>query len=138
MLNSLQNGSCSFNFTTLIIHTTTLQSPPQTLSSTSVSFHLPIPPLFFKKNIHTSTLTLPSSIPQQSTIPSQQSTPKIFFLPQPFSQFILRQRTKELWILARSDTVLVSPVVLKLWTVKTGLTITDSLLPMLRKTFYWR
>ena len=39
---------------------------------------------------------------------SQQSTPKILFLTQPFSQFRLRQGTRELGSLVRTDAVLIS------------------------------
>ena len=53
--------------------------------------------------------------------PSQQSTPKIFSLHQPFNQFKLHQGTKELWSLVRNDTVLITPFFLKVWTVRTGL-----------------
>ena len=111
-----------------------LQSPPKILSSTSFNFHLPIPPLLLNKIIPTiptnipflctSTLFLPPYFCVQT---SQQSTPKIFSLPQPFSQFRLRQGTKDLWSLVRNDTVLISPFFLKVWTLITGTTITDTL-----------
>ena len=43
----------------------TLQFPPKNLSSTSVNFHLPIPPLLVHKIVLTIPLTSPSSISQQ-------------------------------------------------------------------------
>ena len=99
-----------------------------------------------------STLTIPSlqssktflsSITQQfftsfCVQTSQHSTPKLFSLPQSFSQFRLRQRTKELSSLVRNDTVLISPFFLKVWTMVTGLTITDSLSLRLIKLVYCR
>ena len=111
-----------------------LQIPPKIHSSTSVNFHLSIPSLLFNKTI----LTIPSNIspPYICVQPSQQSTPKIFSQPQLFSQFRLRQETKELWSLARNDTILISPFFLKAWTVMTGLTITNSLSLRLRKLVY--
>ena len=59
---------------------------------------------------------------------------KIFFLSQPFIQFRLRQGTKKIGSLVRNDTVLIFPFLLKVWTVITGLTITDFL--SFRFTFY--
>ena len=60
-------------------------------------------------------------------LPSQQSTPKIFSPPHPFSQFRLHQGIKELGTLVRIDTVLISPFLFKGWTAVTRLTITDPL-----------
>ena len=111
-----------------------LQTPPKIHSSTSVNFHLPIPFLLFNKP----TLTIPSNIspPYICAQPSQQSTPKIFSQPQPFSQFRLSQGTKELWSLVRNDTILISPFFFKVWTVMTGLTITNFLSLRRRKLVY--
>ena len=105
-------------------------------------FSPPIPPLL----VHKIALTISTSNPFVCTSaifhlpffvqPSQQSTPKIFSLPQPFFQFMLRQGTRELGSLVRTDTVLISPFFLELWTVITGLTITDSLSLILRKLVY--
>ena len=67
---------------------------------------------------------------------SQQSTPKIFSLLQPFFQFRLRRGTRELGSLVRTDTVLISPFSLKVWKVVTGLTITDFLSLRLRNLVY--
>ena len=91
-----------------------LRSPPQIQCSTSVNFHLPIPPLFVHKIIITIPLTLTSSLPHQFftslflRTTSQQSTPKTFFFPQSLTQFRLHQATRELVILVRNDTVLIS------------------------------
>ena len=49
MLNSLENGRCSFIFTTLYLPP--LQSPPKIRSSISVNFPLPTSPLFAHKII---------------------------------------------------------------------------------------
>ena len=62
----------------------------------------------------------------------------MFFLPQPFSQFMVRRRTRELGSLVRNDTDLISPFFLKVWTVIMGLTITDSSSLRLRKLVYSR
>ena len=57
---------------------------------------------FLKKSSLQSTLIRPSSIPQYFSPlyfcvqPPHQSIPKMFSVSQPFSQFRLRQRTKEL------------------------------------------
>ena len=106
-----------------------LQPLPKIRSSTSVNFHLPIPLLLVHKII----LTIPTNTTFLYT-----STPKIFSLPQPFRQFRLRQWTKKLESLKNTDTILISPFFLKVWTVITGLTITDSLLLSLRKLVYCR
>ena len=66
---------------------------------------------------------------------SQQSTPKMFSLTQPYNQFTLREETRELGSLVRTDT-LFSPFLIKVWTVIAGLTTTDSLSPRLRKLVY--
>ena len=70
--------------------------------------------------------------------PSQQSPLKIFVLPQQFGQFRLRQGNMELESLVRTDTVLISPIFLKILAVIAGLTITDSLSLRLRKLMYCR
>ena len=73
-------------------------------------------PYVFTKSSLQSPLTLPSSIPQQfcTTIPtsfcaqpSHHSPPKLFFLPQSFSQFRLDQGTRDLGSLKRAATVLI-------------------------------
>ena len=70
--------------------------------------------------------------------PSQHSTTKIFYLPQPFHQFRLRQGTRELENLVGNDTVLISLFFLKVWAVITGLAITNSLSLRFRKLVYCR
>ena len=91
-----------------------LRSPPQIQCSTSVNFHLPIPPLFVHKII----LTIPTNTHFLSTssifhlpifaynIPTIYT--KTFFFPQSLIQFRLHQATTELVILVRNDTVLIS------------------------------
>ena len=104
-------------------------------------------PLLVHKVILTNPLTLPCSIPQQfftslfslTTIPIIYT--KIFSLPQPFSQFRLRQGIRELGSLKQSlelstGTVLISLFYLKVRTVITGLKTTDYLSPSLGKLVY--
>ena len=99
-----------------------LQYPPKNRSSTSVNFHLPIPPLLVHKII----LTISTNIPFFSAsavfhLPlfayNHPNNPhqKIFSLPQPFRQFRLRQGTRELGSLVRTATVLISSFFLKVW-----------------------
>ena len=130
-MNYLQNGRCSFIITTLLMYSTT---PRNSTKNPFLYFSQLSPPLLFNKTI----LTIPSNIspPYICIQPSQQSTPKIFSQPQPFSQFRLRQGTKELWSLVRNDTIFISPFFFKVWTVITGLTITNSLSLRLRKLVY--
>ena len=87
------------------------------LQSTFTSlFH----PYVLLKSSLQSALTLPSSTLQQffislflrTTIPTIYK--KKSSLHQPFSQFRLRQSTKELWSLVRNDTILTSPFFLKI------------------------
>ena len=96
-----------------------LRSPPKIRSSTLVSFYLPIPPSLVHKII----ITIPTNTPflyTSATLhpsnfcaqPSQQSAPKAFSLPQPFSQFRLHQGTRELGSLVRTQAVLISPFLL--------------------------
>ena len=98
-----------------------LQYPTKIYSSTSVNFDFPIPPLLAQKSLQ-SPLILPFSITQLYSL-SNNLHQKIFSLPQPFSQFRLRQGTNELRSLVRADTVLNSSFFLKVWRVITGLTI---------------
>ena len=112
-----------------------LQSPPKIHFSTSLNFYLPIPLLLIPKII----LAIPTkthflytqqfftSLLLRTT--SQQSTPKILSLPYPFSQFRLREGTRKLGSLMRTDTVLISISFLKVCTVITGLTTTDPYRP---------
>ena len=92
-----------------------LQSPPKVGSSALVNFHLPISPLLVHRIILTITTNTPLPIylsnfesPHFCAQPSQQSRPKILSLLQPFSQFTLRQGTRDLGSLVRTSTVLIS------------------------------
>ena len=113
-----------------------LQSPTKTRCSTSVNFHLPIPPLLLNKTIYTILTNTPFLC-----------TSSIFYYPifaynhpsNPYNNISLpwpcrlHQRTKELWSFVRNGIVLISPFFLKVWTLITGLTITNSLSLRLRK-----
>ena len=135
---------CSFIFTTLIVHTTTQKSPLTIRFCTSFNLYLHIPLLLVHKiffTISTNTRFLYTSANFTSLFfrtTSQQSTSNFFCLPQPFRQFRLRPRVRELTSIVRSDIVLTSPFFLKAQTVITGLTITDSLSLRLRKLVYCR
>ena len=145
MLNSLQYGRYSFIFTPYLCIQPTLQSPSNICSSTSVNFHLPVHPLLVHKIILTiSTNNITSAILSLTLFcvqPSQQPTPKIPFTQwqlfiQPFIQFRMREGTRELGNLV--STLLISTFFLKVWTVITGLTISDYLLLRIRKFVYCR
>ena len=144
MQNPLRNGRCSFLFATLIVHTTIPTISTKIFDSTSVNIHLPISPLIFNKSIRTIPLTLPplyrsNFSPTYFCVqPSEQSTSKIFSVHDLFSQFRLRQRTTELWSLVSKYTALTSLFFLKVWTVITGLNITDFLSFRLIKLVYCR
>ena len=62
---------------------------------------------------------------RQQLFTSKQSTPKIFSLPQPFSQCRLRQGNRKLECLVMTNTVVISSFCLKVWTVITELTTTE-------------
>ena len=64
MLDSLQNGRCSFIFTTLLAHVTSRTISTKIYFSTSVNFHLLFQLYLFTKSSLQSPLTLNSSIPQ--------------------------------------------------------------------------
>ena len=122
------------HFHNQLVYTATPIISTNILSSTSNNFHLPIPSLLFNKiilKIFTNTPCLYTaaifSLPILYIQPSPQSTPKIFFRSQPFSQFRLRHRTKELWSFARNGTVLISPFFLIVWIEIMGFTIADYL-----------
>ena len=142
MLNSLQNGWCSFIITILLVHTTT---PSISFLKILNSF------LFFSQfllSIYLSiilTISINKSLllylrnfspPYFCIQTSQQSTPEMFSLTQPYNQFTLREETRELGSLVRTDTILLSSFLIKVWTVIAGLTTTDSLSPRLRKLVY--
>ena len=131
MLNSLQNGGCLFIITTLLVHTINA-----TISSKNQFFYFSqfspctltcSPNHLYNPRSHSLPLYFNNFSPPSFCVQtSQQCTPKIFSLPQPFCQFRPDQGTSGFGGLLRTDTVLISPF-FKIWTVKTGLTITDSL-----------
>ena len=98
-----------------------LQSPPKTFSSTLVNFHFPIPPLLVHKIIlttPTNTLFLYTSANSHLPIIAYNHPNNLHqknSLPQPFSQFRLRQGNRVLGSLVRTCTVLVFPYFLKVW-----------------------
>ena len=125
MLLHFRNSSCAYN------QWWNLQQKPVLLKQ-SIFTSLFYPYLFTKSSLQ-SPLTFPSSIPQQfftsfflrTTTPTSY-TKNIF----PTSTILPIQTkepvTRKLGSLLRNDTALFSPF-FKAWTVKTGLTITDSL-----------
>ena len=119
LLNSLQNGKCSFIFTTLLVHTTNATISTKSRSSTSVNFHYPLWTLLVHKIILAISTDIPFlyisvvfHLPVLVQL-SQQSKPKIFSLPQPFRQFRLNQGTNELGSLVRAGNVLIPSFFLK-------------------------
>ena len=127
MLNFLQNGRCSFIFRTHLVDTTDAAIVTKKQFLFSSQFSLPYFTLTCSQNhlynYQWHSLTF-SNFPRTSLCvqTSQQSTPKIFSLPQTFCQFRLRQSTKELGSILWNDTVSISPFVRKVWTVLVGLT----------------
>ena len=112
-----------------------MQSPLKIRSSTSVNFHHAVSLLLFNQIIPTTCSNTPSSIPQQfftylflrTTIPAIY-TKNIFSTPgHSANSGCIKEGTKEIWNLVRNDTVLISPFFLKVWTMISGFTITDSL-----------
>ena len=144
MPNYLQNGKCSFIFTTLLVHTTNATISTKKPFLYFSQFSPPISPLF----VHKTHLTISTNIPFFYTLsifylPSFAVNHTKFlhqniFLPQTFCQFRLRQGTMELGSLVRTETVLMPPFFLEVWTAIIGLTITDSLSLRLRKLVYCR
>ena len=145
MLNSLQNGRCSFIFVTLFTQTTAhiistknlflyfSQFSPTYLTLTCSQNHP------YNPHQHSLFLYLRNISPLYfHEQPSQQSAPKIVSLPQPFIQFRLRQGTRKLGSIVETDIVLVSHFFLKVFTVITGLETTDSLSLRLRNLVYYR
>ena len=113
------------------------KSVPLLQSTFTSLFH----PYFLTKSSLQSPLTLPLypknfSPPYFCVQASQESTPKMFSLPQPFSQVRSPQGTKDLWSFVTNDTVFISLFFLKVWTVITGLTIADDSLLRPRKLSY--
>ena len=135
ILNFLQYGMYFFIFTTLLVHATnafsqpylrmqpTLQSPPKIRSSTSFNSHLPIPPLLTiptnNSFLYTSAI---SHLPLFSYNHLNNLHQKYF----PTSTMEPGSLVRRLvGTSVRTDTVLISPFYLKVWTVITGLTITE-------------
>ena len=113
-------GTLSFSQPYLYIQPT-LQSSPNTLSFTSVNFQLPIPALFVR----------------------QQHSLFLYLSPTIYTKKILPKSTnpRDQWVtgsLVITETVLISPFLLNIWTVITGFTITDSSLLRLRELVYCR
>ena len=122
MLLNFHSPSCAYN------HIYNLRK--KSVSLLQSIFTSLVHPYLSTKSSLLSPLTLPSTIPQQfftslflrTTIPTIYT--KSISLIQPFIQFRLRQGT---------DIVLISPFFLIVWTVITGLMITDSLSLRLRQ-----
>ena len=119
-------GAPSFSQSILWIQPTR-QCLPRNSSSSSVNFHFLFHPYLFKLSSLRSPLTLPSYITQQffTSLFLRTNIPTIYIkniFPQTFCQFRLRQGTRELWSIVRTDTVLISPFFLKVWSVIAGLT----------------
>ena len=112
-----------------------MQSPLKICSSTSVNFHHAVSLLLFNQIIPTTCSNTPFL-----------NTTAVFHLPifayNHFSNLhqkyflysshsansgCIKEGTKEIWNLVRNDTVLISPFFLKVWTMISGFTITDSL-----------
>ena len=125
-------GAPSFSKSCLCIQSS-LQSQTKIFSSTSVNFHLQIPPLLIPKTI----LTIPTNTAFLCTF---LHLPTIFT--KKYFPYLSHLANSGCVIgpmsLARSDTVSISPFFLKVWTVITGRTITDSLLFGLIKLVYCR
>ena len=130
-------GSPSFSQPYLCIQPP-LQSPPKIFSSTLVNFHLPIPPLLFNKIILTTSTNTPFIY-----------ATAIFHLPifgynhpsnlhQKYFPYHSNLANSNCVKGQESYGVLISPLFLKVWTVMTGLTITDSLLLRLKKLVHCR
>ena len=139
MLAELLNGRCSFIFTNLFTHTTTLTSILIIPLFQSI-FTSPFHPCLFRKSTLQFPLTLPYSIAQQffavvflcTTIPT-------IFTKNIFPTCIrLHQGTRELESLVKTYTALIPPFFLKVWAAITVLTIIDSLLLRLGKSVYCR
>ena len=111
-----------------------LQSPTKILFSTSVNFYLPIPLLLVYKIIHTNpinTTFLYTSTVFHLTIFVHNHPSNLHQRYFPYLSHLANLGcilgTRELESLATTDIVWISPFFLKVWTVITGLTITDSL-----------
>ena len=140
MLNSSRNGRCSFIFTTLLLHRTTPKSPPKTLSSTSVNFHLTFPPsrvnkIILKIQINTTffyTTTLFHLATFAYNHPSNLHQKCFTYLSHlAISGCVKGQRS---YRVLRG--FLISLFFLKVWTVVTTLTVTGALSLRLIKWLY--
>ena len=141
ILNSLQYGMYFFIFTTLLVDATnafsqpylrmqpTLQSPPKIRSSTSFNSHLPILPLL----VHKIVLTIPtnnsflytsaiSHLPLFSYNHLNNLHQKYFPTSTMEPGSLVRRLVGSI---VKTDTVLISPFYIKVWTVITGLPITE-------------
>ena len=122
-----------------------LQYPPKMRFSTSVNFHLLIPLLLVRKIIHTNPINttflytsaifhLPVFAHNHPSNPHQKQFPYLSHL----AKSICVIKTRELESLVTTDTVWISFFFVKVWTLIIELTITDTLLLMLRKLVYCR
>ena len=140
MLNSLQNGRYSFIFTALLVHTTHFYNLHQNSVPlpTLVNFHLPIPPLLFNKIILTTSTNTPfiyATAIFHLAIFGYNHPSNLHQKYFPYHSNLANSNcVKE----QESYEVLISPLFLKVWTVMTGLTITDSLLLRLKKLVHCR
>ena len=142
MLNSLRNNKCSFISTTLLVHTTTPTISIKVLSSTSVNFHHFVTPLLFNKTIsaiNTNTPFLYTAVyfffPIFAHSYPSNWHQKCFSCLSHWASpsFVKRQRSYGvLW------GFLISLFFFKVWTMITGLTITNSLLLRLKKLVCYR
>ena len=142
MLICLWNGRCSFVFTTLVVHTIT----PTTYTENIFLCFSQLSPPFFNLLFNKIIFTIPTNAPFLSTAaffhlpifaynhPSnlhQKYFPSLSHLAN--SGCVKRQRSYGvMW------GFLIFLFFLKIWTVITGLTITDSLLLRLTKLMYFR
>ena len=121
ILKSLQNGRYSFIFTTLLVHTT------------NATIFTKYPFFYFSQ----------FSTPYSSLICSPTTLLFLYLSPTIYTKKILPKSTnpRDQWVtgsLVITETVLISPFLLNIWTVITGLTITDSSLLRLRELVYCR
>ena len=123
MSNSLQNGRCSFISTTPLVYTSTLTISTKNPFSTSVTFQIPFPPLLVQKIIFTISTNTPFLY-----------TSAIFHLPKLLRTIYPKNifpasAIQPIQTASRDHgaRVLISPSFLKVQTVITGLTFTDSL-----------
>ena len=126
MPNSLQNGKCSFIFTTLLVHTTNATISTKKPFVYFSQFSPPISPLF----VHKTHLTISTNIPFFYTL-------SIFYLPS-FAVNHTKFLHQNIFLPQTFCQVRLPPFFLEVWTAIIGLTITDSLSLRLRKLVYCR